>query len=155
MMEDVVNSGTGTRIRQYFHLPAAGKTGTTQEYADAWFVGYTPHITAGVWVGFDNKAVHFTSADGQGGRAAAPIWGRFMEYTYEDASIGMPLGYFNQPDGVVRDTICVETKKLATIYCPNKTEEIFKQEESTGAVPEAHIMAMERRRGIEESDSLI
>ncbi|TAK61031.1 MAG: PBP1A family penicillin-binding protein [Bacteroidetes bacterium] len=125
MMEDAVNSGSGAGIRSYFHLPAAGKTGTTQEYADAWFIGYTPHITAGVWVGFDNKTVHFTNADGQGGRAAAPIWGRFMKYTYEDASIGMPLGYFKQPDGVVKDTICVETKKHATEYCPEKIEEVF------------------------------
>ncbi len=125
MMEDVVNSGTATRIRNFFHLPAAGKTGTTQEYSDAWFIGYTPHITAGVWVGFDNKTVHFTSADGQGGRAAAPIWGRFMQSVYGDPGIGLPLGYFNQPDGVVRDTICEETKKLATEYCPSKVEEVF------------------------------
>ncbi len=125
MMEDVVNGGSAARLRSMFHLPAAGKTGTTQEYADAWFIGFTPHITAGVWVGFDNKTVHFTNADGQGGRAAAPIWGKFMKYTYEDATIAMPLGYFNQPEGVVRDTICAETKKIATEYCPNKTDELF------------------------------
>ncbi len=125
MMEDVVNSGSATRIRNFFHLPAAGKTGTTQEYADAWFIGFTPHITAGVWVGFDNKTVHFTSADGQGGRAAAPIWGRFMGSVYGDPSIGLPLGYFTQPPGVERDTICEETKKIATEYCPSKVEEVF------------------------------
>ncbi|MBI5216695.1 MAG: PBP1A family penicillin-binding protein [Ignavibacteriae bacterium] len=135
MMEDVVNSGSAARIRSMFHLPAAGKTGTTQEYADAWFIGYTPHITAGVWVGFDNKTVHFTSADGQGGRAAAPIWGKFMKYTYEDGTIGMPLGYFNQPEGVVRDTICAETKKLATEYCPNKIEELFNRKYRPEACP--------------------
>jgi hypothetical protein len=58
-----------------------------------------------------------------------------MEYTYEDASIGMPLGYFKQPDGVVRDTICVETKKLATIYCPNKTVEVFNKKNLPGPCP--------------------
>ncbi len=84
-LSDVVNAGTGSRIRSLgFHFPAAGKTGTTQNYADAWFVGYTPQYTAGVWVGFDDKRITFTGADGQGGRAAAPIWGLFMKYTYDE-----------------------------------------------------------------------
>ncbi len=125
MMEDAVNGGTGIRIRDFFHLPAAGKTGTTQEFADAWFVGFTPHVTAGVWVGFDNKSVHFTNWDGQGGRAAAPIFGRFMQSVYDDPAIAMPLDYFIQPEGVERDTICIETKKLATQFCPSRTEEVF------------------------------
>lgn len=125
MLEDVINGGTGTRIRNFFHLPAAGKTGTTQEFADAWFVGFTPQITAGIWVGFDNKSVHFTNWDGQGGRAAAPIWGRFMQKVYNDPSIGMPLQYFIQPEGVVRDSICEATKMLATEFCPSVVEEIF------------------------------
>ena len=80
-----------------FQLPAAGKTGTTTEFADAWFVGFTPQICAGVWVGFDNNSVHFTTWDGQGGRAAAPIWGRFMKYVYDDPNIAMPLAYFEKP----------------------------------------------------------
>ncbi len=125
MLEDVVGSGTGIRVRNFFHLPAAGKTGTTQEFADAWFIGYTPQITAGVWVGFDNKSVHFTNWDGQGGRAAAPLWGRFMQKVYDDPSIGLPLQYFIQPEGIVREKICAETKMLATEYCPSTVEEIF------------------------------
>jgi penicillin-binding protein 1A len=125
MLTGTVDGGTGARIRDFYVLPAAGKTGTTQEFADAWFIGFTPRITAGVWVGFDNKSVHFTTNDGQGGRAAAPIWGRFMKYIYDDASIRLPLAYFTMPDGVERDTICVETKKLATRFCPEKETEIF------------------------------
>ena len=82
-LQSVVDAGTAVRIRSMFNYPAAGKTGTTQNYADAWFVGYTPHFTAGVWVGFDDKRVQFSGADGQGGRAAAPIWGKFMKYAYE------------------------------------------------------------------------
>ncbi len=90
---DVVNAGTATRIRSVgFHYPAAGKTGTTQDFADAWFVGYTPQYTAGVWVGFDDKRITFTGADGQGGRAAAPIWGLFMKYVYDE--LHPPLEYF-------------------------------------------------------------
>jgi penicillin-binding protein 1A len=125
LLTGTVDGGTGTRVRNYFVRPAAGKTGTTQEYADAWFIGFTPQLTAGVWVGFDNKSVHFTTSDGQGGRAAAPIWGLFMKYVYDDLSIGLPLAYFTMPEGVERDTICVETKKLATPYCPEKETEIF------------------------------
>jgi penicillin-binding protein 1A len=125
MLEGVVNGGTGIHVRDYFHLPAAGKTGTTQEFADAWFVGYTPQIAAGVWVGFDDKQVHFTNWDGQGGRAAAPIWGRFMKYVYEDPRIGMPLEYFEKPDGVLDEAICTETKKVANEYCPERATEYF------------------------------
>jgi penicillin-binding protein 1A len=125
MLKGNVDGGTGSRVRKYFHLPAAGKTGTTQEYADAWFIGYTPHLTAGVWVGFDNKQVHFTTLDGQGGRAAAPIWGIFMQQVYEDASIALPISDFIQPEGVERDTICTETKKLATEFCPEREVEVF------------------------------
>jgi penicillin-binding protein 1A len=92
-LTDVVNAGTATRIRSLgFHFPAAGKTGTTQGFTDAWFIGYTPHFTAGVWVGFDDKRIGFTGADGQGGRAAAPIWGLFMKYVYE--SLRPQIEYF-------------------------------------------------------------
>jgi penicillin-binding protein 1A len=132
MLEGNVNGGTGSSIRNYYFKEAAGKTGTTQEYADAWFVGFTPSITAGVWVGFDNKSVHFTSSDGQGGRAAAPIWGRFMKYVYDDANIAMPVKYFVQPEGVERDTICAETKKIATQYCPERMEEVFNKKYAPG-----------------------
>jgi len=131
-LEGNVNGGTGVRVRTFFWGPAAGKTGTTQDYGDAWFIGYTPHITAGVWVGFDSKLIHFTTEDGQGGRAAAPIWGRFMKYVYDDKGIGLPPGYFTQPSGVERDTICVETKKIATKYCPDRMEELFNKKHLPG-----------------------
>ena len=125
MLEGVVDGGTGSHVRDFFQLPAAGKTGTTSEFADAWFVGFTPQLSAAVWVGFDNKIVRFKTWDGQGGRAAAPIWGRFMKYTYEDPAIGMPLEYFTKPDGVLQETICTETKKLATEFCPKTATEYF------------------------------
>ena len=125
MMQDVIDYGTGRRVRNYFHYPAAGKTGTTQDYSDAWFIGYTPQIVAGAWVGFDDRGVAFTNADGQGGRAAAPLWGRFMQYVYADKTIPIERNYFQQPNGIERDTICTETKKLATEFCPSKETEIF------------------------------
>lgn len=135
MLEGNVNEGSGIRVRNFFGGPAAGKTGTTQEFADAWFIGFTPAITAGVWVGFDNKSVHFTNDDGQGGRAAAPIWGRFMHDVYSDKAIGMPVDYFTMPEGIERDTICVESKKKATAYCSKVTEEIFNRAYPPGDCP--------------------
>ena len=127
LMEGGVNEegGTGRAVRSFFSLPAAGKTGTTNDYGDAWFEGFTPHLAAGVWVGFDDNRIKFGSADGQGGRAAAPIFGRFMRYTYDDPEIGLQLDYFKEPDGIVTDTICFDTKKKAREFCPEKTTEIF------------------------------
>jgi penicillin-binding protein 1A len=132
MMQDVVDGGTGARVRNFFHLPAAGKTGSTNEFADAWFVGYTPALVAGVWVGFDNKVVHFTNWDGQGGRAAAPIWGRFMQYVYEDPALAMPLEYFEKPATVYEELICADTKQIATEYCPEKVREYLTEKTRPG-----------------------
>jgi penicillin-binding protein 1A len=92
-LQSVVLAGTGRTILNYFRYPAAGKTGTAQNYADAWFVGYTPQYTAGVWVGFDDHRITFNSSNGQGARAAAPIWGRFMKYSYD--ALRPPIEYFN------------------------------------------------------------
>jgi penicillin-binding protein 1A len=126
MLKGVVNGGTATSgVRSFFNGVCAGKTGTTNDYTDAWFVGFTPQLVAGAWVGFNDNRIRFHSSDGQGGRAAAPIFGRFMQKTYEDPSIGLALEYFTQPDGIITDTICVETKKKAREFCPQKTTEIF------------------------------
>lgn len=126
LLKGVVNGGTATRgVRSFFNGPCAGKTGTTNDYADAWFVGFTPQLAAGVWVGFDDMRVKFQGGDGQGGRAAAPIFGRFMQKVYEDPSIHLPLEFFVQPTGVITDTICVATKKKARPFCPATTTEII------------------------------
>ncbi len=128
MMEDVINYGTGARVRRYFHRPAAGKTGTAQGYSDAWFVGFTPQLAAGVWVGFDDHRVKFTNWYGQGARAALPIWAMFMENTYK--KIDMPLEYFQMAPGVDTVQFCKETMdlgdpKIATEYCPEKVTDII------------------------------
>lgn len=88
LMRGVVDGGTASRIRQYYKHDAAGKTGTTNDFADAWFVGYTPQLVCGVWVGFDDRRIAFTGDYGQGGRAAAPAWGRLMQKVYNDGEIG-------------------------------------------------------------------
>ncbi len=87
MMRGVVDGGTGSRVRQYFKQEAGGKTGTTNDFSDAWFIGFTSRLVCGVWVGFDDRRVHFTNDYGQGGRAAAPIWGRLMARIAADRSL--------------------------------------------------------------------
>lgn len=88
MMRGVVDGGTASSIRRFFKFDVAGKTGTTNDYADAWFVGYTPQLVCGVWVGFDDRRVQFTGDYGQGGRAAAPAFGRLMQKVYADPALG-------------------------------------------------------------------
>ena len=87
MLQSVVDSGTARRLRYQYHLSndIAGKTGTTQNHSDGWFMGYTPDLVAGVWVGAESPKVHFrTIGLGQGANMALPIWGRFMNKVYKD-----------------------------------------------------------------------
>ena len=89
MLQTVVKEGTAKRIWaiHHFYRPCAGKTGTTGDYKDAWFMGFTPQLTAGAWVGFDDPRVAFTGAYGQGAKAAAPIWGEFMRTVYDSLQL--------------------------------------------------------------------
>jgi penicillin-binding protein 1A len=102
-------SGAGARARFNFQRPAAGKTGTTQDYADAWFVGYTPQLAAGVWVGFDDQRISFTGDYGQGARAAMPVWAIFMHDVYDQMQL--PLEDFTPPSNgnVVPVRLCRES----------------------------------------------
>lgn len=95
MMEDVIRYGTG--MRADIGRPAAGKTGTSNDYKDAWFVGYTPQLAACVWVGFDDMRKSLGRGE-VGGRAAAPIWANFMR----NALAGEPVEEFTVPQGIVR-----------------------------------------------------
>ena len=91
LMAGVVNSGTAYRLRGTYNLKGdiGGKTGTNNDQADGWFIGYTPKITAGVWVGAEDRQVHFrTLAQGGGSAMALPIWGIFMKKCLADPSLG-------------------------------------------------------------------
>lgn len=124
LMSTVIDRGTGAgaRSRYNFRRPAAGKTGTTNNYTDAWFVGFTPQISAGVWVGFDDQRV--TLGSGQdGARTALPVWAPFMRMAHD--TLNLPIANFYKPDGVVTLEICNETKKLANEFCPEIITEIF------------------------------
>jgi len=94
VMQDVVESGTGRRVKS-IGRPVAGKTGTTDDMRDAWFIGFTPSLVTGVWVGFDQEIS--LGRQEQGGRAAAPIWLYFMEKAVQ----GTPIETFPVPDGIV------------------------------------------------------
>jgi len=112
MLADVVNSGTAYRARQAgFVLPAAGKTGTTNDYVDAWFVGFTPHLVTGVWIGFDHPATII--ANGYAGELAVPIWANFMK----TATKGDKPDWFQRPPNVVTANVCRVSGQLPNGGC--------------------------------------
>ncbi|MBX7042177.1 MAG: PBP1A family penicillin-binding protein [Ignavibacteria bacterium] len=127
MMEDVIDYGTATSVRQYFHRPAAGKTGTSQSYGDAWFIGFTPQYVAGIWLGFDDARIKFGGAYGQGGKAAAPIWGKFMQLLYSDDEFDFPVAYFLMPDNVEEASVCTVTGLQSNGTCPSTQDLIIKK----------------------------
>jgi penicillin-binding protein 1A len=114
MLADVVNAGTGAKARQLgFRLPAAGKTGTTNDFKDAWFVGFTPKLATGVWVGFDQAKTILPN--GFAADIAVPLWTAFMKVATEDDS----PEWFTPPAGVTTATVCRLSGKLATPGCEN------------------------------------
>jgi penicillin-binding protein 1A len=103
LLQGVVQVGTGVRLRgPKFALSnaIAGKTGTTQNYSDGWFMGITPDLVSGCWVGCEDRSVHFRTLQlGQGANTALPIWGLFMKKVYADKSITISKGEFEKPPG--------------------------------------------------------
>ncbi len=101
LMKGVVQSGTGIRLRSYygFNNPVAGKTGTTQKNSDGYFMGITPDLTTGVWVGAEDRSVHFRSTKlGQGSHTALPIWAMYMKKVYADKNLNISKGDFTKPN---------------------------------------------------------
>ena len=120
LLQGVVQQGTGWRAKA-LGRPCAGKTGTTNEYSDAWFVGYTPDVITGVWVGFDE-----TKPLGRfetGSRAASPIWLSFMQ----KALAGKPVTNFPIPEGIVFTKIDPKTGLLASPGAKEVVFECFKE----------------------------
>ncbi|SDU08465.1 penicillin-binding protein 1A [Desulfobacula phenolica] len=124
IMESVVKSGTGWRIKA-LKRPVAGKTGTTNNLFDAWFLGYTPRYTTGVWVGLDQEAP--LGKGETGSRAASPIWLEYMKNALE----GKPVRTFNVPEGIVFGKIDAKTGLLPTEESEKTVFECFKE----GTIP--------------------
>lgn len=104
LMQGVVDGGTGGRLRGTYKLmnPIAGKTGTTQNNSDGWFMGLTPDLVAGAWVGGEDRSVHFDrTAEGQGASMALPIWAKFFQKVYADKSLKVSQGAFPKPKGKI------------------------------------------------------
>lgn len=100
LMRGVVDGGTGSRLRGRYKLfnQIAGKTGTTQNNADGWFLGLTPELVAGAWVGGEDRSIHFNSmVEGQGATMALPIWGKFFNKVYADKTLKVTNGEFPRP----------------------------------------------------------
>jgi penicillin-binding protein 1B len=118
MMEEVLKTGTGAGVwASGFHLPAAGKTGTSR---DAWFAGFTSKVICVVWVGFDD----YSDFKLEGARSALPIWLEFMKRAHQHRQY-RDVHSFEAPDGIVTAEVDAETGELATPSCPKIRSEVF------------------------------
>lgn len=125
MMKGVVDGGTGARIRSRYNItyPIAGKTGTTDNNSDGWFMGITPDLVAGAWVGCQVMQVHFRStALGQGANTALPIWAKFMQKVYADPRIKISKEDFAKPSKPLTiETDCSKYQQPSQIHQVNTT----------------------------------
>ena len=129
LMQGVVNSGTGVRLRAKYGLKGeiAGKTGTTNDQSDGWFIGYTPSLTAGVWVGAEDRQVHFESLSlGGGSNMALPIWGLFMQKVMKDGTLGVyETDRFIAPPGISLNLDCDGSDADAAVRAEESEEYFF------------------------------
>lgn len=126
LMKGVLNNGTGYPARDPqrgnlpYTIPGAGKTGTTNDYTDAWFVGFTPSLLAAVWFGFDKPRTIMRGAEG--GTLASPVWGQFMRRVYVSSTppVLPPPPDWSVPSGLVTREVDSETGRLASELCPKE-----------------------------------
>lgn len=125
LMQTVLDQGTGgsARWKYHFYHPAAGKTGTTQGYSDAWFVGFTENIVAGVWFGVDDYSVSLGEKQ-SGTTAALPAWANFMREAHKN--LGISWNDFKIPGGIIKFEICSVSKNRPVAVCPVEME-VFKK----------------------------
>ncbi|MDD3478901.1 MAG: transglycosylase domain-containing protein [Paludibacteraceae bacterium] len=118
MLTSVMDNGTGVRVRYRYNVnaPAGGKTGTTQNNSDGWFIGFTPTLVSGVWVGWEDRSVHFSGmAEGQGASMALPIWAYYMDKVLKDPKLGYDATEgFDVPGWFDSNTGCSTTKEPET-----------------------------------------
>ncbi len=129
LLEGVVTQGTGVRLRYRYQLmnPMGGKTGTTQQHSDGWFMGITPELVGGVWVGAEDRSIHFQNiANGQGANMALPIWAKFLQKAYADPCLRLKQGDFEMPYGIRKRLNCDEGTSVAPEI---QTQEMREEEE--------------------------
>ncbi len=128
MLQSVINAGTGIGARSRgFTKPAGGKTGTTDNWTDNWFMGFVPQITTGVWVGFDDKTkIGFVEKGLTGSQTALPVWTEFMKSVLDT----VPVEEFKMPAGIVEVEVCPESGLLPNKKCPEVIEEVFRMEDA-------------------------
>ncbi len=125
LLEGVVNSGTAIRLRsQYeFRNEIAGKTGTTQKHSDGWYIGVTPELVTGIWVGAEDRSVHFKRIGmGQGARMAMPIWAEYMKSIYNDKYLNFTLKDFEKPKNFTIELDCKKYEEENEIDIPDASE---------------------------------
>jgi penicillin-binding protein 1A len=139
LLEGVTESGSGVRLRTQgggsgdkrwtgypymFTNPIAGKTGTSQNQSDGWFIGMVPNLVTGVWVGCEDRSARFKSITyGQGATAALPVWGYFMKKCYEDTDLQVSKDPFERPDNLSIKVDCWTARKTETDSTAIDTEE--------------------------------
>ena len=123
MLQNVVDKGTGIRLRYRYKFQGAigGKTGTTQNNSDGWFMGFTPELVNGVWVGGEDRSIHFDNMrDGQGASMALPVWALYMQKVYADSTLMYcDTLKFNIPDEIAERCDCEQHAAIT------KEEDIF------------------------------
>ena len=135
MMRGVLASGTGKVVRRLgFDLPAAGKTGTSDDYRDAWFTGFTPTLSVSVWVGYDRgmRMRDVNKVGITGGRGAAPIWAEFMI----KATNGEPAREFTVPSDIHFETVDAVSGETAGEWTSNRVKVALRSDQVAGAIPE-------------------
>jgi penicillin-binding protein 1A len=151
LLRTVVDRGTGAGARSIynFYRPAGGKTGTTNDFSDAWFIGFTPQMVTGVWVGFDDYTISLGKG-ADGARTAMPIWGPYMKSVYD--TLDLPVVDFTMPEGVVRLDVCADSKKLANDVCPNILHEVFESRYAPTERCDQHVSLTKQNRAREKKD---
>jgi len=142
LLESAINEGTGRRVRAAgLKGPAAGKTGTYDDYTDAWFIGFIPDLACGVWVGFDVKRSIGGKSTGTGSAAALPIWIELMLAASESSEVKA----FRRPNGITSRRICLTTGLISAEQCPETRVEVFI--EGTEPVETCYLHIRSRRTG--------